>query len=925
VHLFATSGLDTTFSINFNDITYEETPQPQFSVNNSQTALILHEKHAYDIDLFSQNINGLLVGENAASMQFPTSGNLPVGEGAVLILFKPKDWDPSDNKVHTLLSTVASGNKPGKLFIYKYKTSGMGFHLTLNTSGENISIFQNSTSWAKDQWQVLIFSFNKDEAALYFDGKLIGRRKLQNEITWPEFFSIGPFVAAPYAGYDGQTIISQVKIYKQSLNEEQAAELSVEHIPGRKTGENIIKKGIETNNYVQKSRFFSDGMPKMGMTALDKNYVPGRWSPVLRDKNTIQVWNRKYSLAGSNVFDQLHSANKPLLISPAYLECTVDKKIISAAFSEPDFFEEAKGIINCRRKFFIPGAAAEIEYSFEYDGLVLCSIKINANKTIILEKLRLIFPFQVSESELLHYVGAPLIHESQSLPRNSYSMSIKHLNGVVFESRLRSLIWLGNNDRGLTWFTESDKWWWPKDNPQTIIIKKNEIKTELQISMIAEERTFLSGDQITFTWGLMATPVKTMPKDWRGWRITAHFDALQNEQRGNHLVYWNNFWRRSLGAGLDPEPHRALNIDKIKSLVAQDSAQKRKIMPYMTKIHVHDRDGSDYNPDAEEMAKLGWTLTAAPEPYGNKTVYCASSATGWADYLVWCNNEWAKLFGKSDGVYLDEVMPVPNYRNESGGGYTDYDKSKRRPTYDFLGSRNMLKRFRYTAEQRNNCEPSMITHCSATMIMPYLSHFEMMLIGEHYVPSYFKQGHEHLLPPPGDMNYYYSYVLPMDRLRTEAYWKQWGSVIVFLPEVIHLGKEIAEGTAATRDMLSRILQADVIIWPNFCNLEEIYKVWQFRSDFGIDSEKVEFHPYWEQKKIISDKINIVIGFYQQDDTLLVLVSNLNREEKEVKLKITDFKISSIKNAETLASIPYKLNEITILLKRNDYTALRINY
>ncbi len=128
-----------------------------------------------------------------------------------------------------------------------------------------------------------------------------------------------------------------------------------------------------------------------------------------------------------------------------------------------------------------------------------------------------------------------------------------------------------------------------------------------------------------------------------------------------------------------------------------------------------------------------------------------------------------------------------------------------------------------------------------------------------------------------------------------------------------------------RDLLSRIMQADMLVWPLFCDSREVYKTWKFRREFGIAKSNVSFIPYWENKNITSNTKDVVVGYYKNGEKYLVLVSNLNRSAKTVELTFKGIKLKSVKNAETNKNISQNGSTLKLNILRNDYIALRINY
>jgi len=415
----------------------------------------------------------------------------------------------------------------------------------------------------------------------------------------------------------------------------------------------------------------------------------------------------------------------------------------------------------------------------------------------------------------------------------------------------------------------------------------------------------------------MATPVKPLPAGWRDWTFTAQYDGYRGDSRGSHLIYWPDQWRFM---SLDPEPHRAVNVERTRRRVSTDHAAGRRIIPYWTRLHAATKDGEKAVPHADHNLLREWRATPNRPGGGSSQFFRCSTTSGWADYLVWCVEGWASLMGRLDGVYIDETQPIPNSRDASGGGYDALDGA-RRPTFEFFGSRRMYQRMMYNTLQRNGSPAVSVAHCSATHTMQCLSMFTVMLIGEQYYSGYFAKNPERL-PPEDDRVYYYSYALPMDRLRAECFWRQWGAVMLWLP-CLKNQKDIMTNPLTTRDMLSRVMQADMLVWPLFCNADEVRKTWRFRREFGVGAPDVQFVPYWENKALTSDRDGVVVGHYRAHGRWLALVSNLNRHRETARVVFHNVPVRAVTNAETGAAIPFTRHGVTLSLRRNDYLALLI--
>ena len=202
-------------------------------------------------------------------------------------------------------------------------------------------------------------------------------------------------------------------------------------------------------------------------------------------------------------------------------------------------------------------------------------------------------------------------------------------------------------------------------------------------------------------------------------------------------------------------------------------------------------------------------------------------------------------------------------------------------------------------------------------MMEIMSQFTVFLTGEHLYSGYFINDTQ-WLPPENDRLYYYSYSLPMERVKGEFFHRQWGAVIAWLP-CMKNQRDIMTKVEPTRDLLSRIMHADVIFWPLWCNSNEILKIDNIRRKWDIGNKAVEFIPYWDNRVITTATPDVVISYYDKNGEKLVIVSNLARKAQDVEIKLPA--CSSVINAENNQAVALKKNNVKLSIKRNDFAIL----
>ncbi len=699
--------------------------------------------------------------------------------------------------------------------------------------------------------------------------------------------------------------------------------------------------------------WFELGRPRLGLAALDKETVPVPWQPVTYSvaEQTATMWNRTYSFAGTTFLSAVNCSDVNLLALPMALNIKVGGVSGGMAFTKPimDVEKTGKGRLVLRRTGSFSQVRAELTYTIEYDGLIWCELKLTAPEgKQHIEHLQLVITFDREVSRLTHYVGAPATYTTQDYPENSYSKELAAVPGNCHMSGLKTMLWIGSTINGLLWCIESDQFWWPKDRKDRLRLDRQEDGTlRFTVNMVTNVLPRNAPRTLTYSFGLMGTPVKPRPEGWRAWTHSTQWDSCIGDKRGTNLIYWPDEYR---SMAMDHDPTRYINVAYEKKKIARDVLAGCFVIPYWSALNICKtsveknsansiRTTPKINPEAEQMIQEWGVIPNNSFSTSQPLYYRLSAETGWTDYLVWCVEGFAEKMGHADGIYLDEVQPVPNTNTKSSGGYDDLD-GKRRPTFGFFGIRNMIKRISYNIYQRNNHRPRIIAHCSATQTVNSLSGCDIFLIGEQYNINYFASNPD-LKPPKNnsdEQKYYYSYALPMDRMQAECFGRQWGEVIVWLPQLKGQPSAITENPITTRDMLSRVMQGDVLVWPLWCDSNEVYKTWRFRREFDIGNSNVEFVPYWENTAIkvkpverdgnLQKDSGVVVGYYKNKvrDTYLVLVSNINRHTSKVEINFGMLPVKSIRDAETkVGLVPNDAGSLVLNLKRNDYRVLRINY
>lgn len=895
-------GEEGRFEIEFRKVTDNPSALKATASKGAAAPLRAPATLQYEEDLVAHSgVWGLRL-QPGSPLVFSAKDNLPASTGIVITEIRT----PSLEGEATLFSLAIAGGGQLRLTADGATGSVVVRQITgegaSSQSGQSRLVAKAALPKAEDRVEIAFaYHLGEQRGWLFLNGKEMAAVDLPDGIQWGDEIVLG----SADADAGSAVTLSSFRVVQGGQNSAEVAKTLAELVPS------LPPAGVV-------SPWYAEGQPRLALEALEPDTVLSPWEPVQwkaegkGNAATAEVWGRTYQFSGGEALvSQVTALGKPLL-SGAGIQILANGQPI--AFEEtPQVVAQHKGQVLLKRT--AKGRHLEATVRVEYDGMVWIEMEVEpASRN---ETLALTIPMAPEFARYYHYIGAPHRYESQNLRRNSYSGELPASGPMALP--FKTNVWLGNTQAGLSWFTESDEGWWPYDRAESIVFERNaDGSGQLKLNLITEALPAAAPAKVTFRFGLMATPVKPMPKGWRGWSLSAQYDSLQGERRGTHLIYWPDEWRSIF---LDPEPTRARNPERTRNKVKADREAGRRIIPYWSRIHVPVTDGKVVNPDIDAMRKAFSVEPDRPAGSTNDMIR-VSASSAWSDYLVWAYNRWNDHLGAVDGWYLDETQPIPNTREASGGGYDGWD-GKRRPTFEFLATRDLMKRVVYLTEQWGRT-PQFVIHNSSTYAMPYMSFYQTFLVGEQFNSGYFHPNPE-VLPPEHDKTYFYSYVLPMDRLIVEGFWRQWGMPITWMGQLKNQ-KELMDNRATARDFLSRVLQMDALYWPLFIHNRGIYDFHKAGQAFGIAGDDVTFTPYWENTTIAGSNAEVVCGYYENSRGWLLVCSNLSRSPQETTLDLSQLgALTSLLNAEN--NQPLEASDgkkLVIKLARNDYTLIQIN-
>ena len=540
----------------------------------------------------------------------------------------------------------------------------------------------------------------------------------------------------------------------------------------------------------------------------------------------------------------------------------------------------------------------------EYDGMIKYSLTMTATaKDVEIDRLELRFPVRGE--------FATLINSSASVG------AIPAGEGPAIEASTANSWWVGNEDRGLLAFCESDEAWDRVDRADGFRVERNGEAVEVVWSFIGTpvkiEKPW------TFTFGMTATPVKDTkglsgrpsrimysnpwlmdtPLNYRDDGLAA---AIENE--GLRDKIWSNFHVLWLGSvwtqyKLDWRT-RPSALDFMPAGINRLKAKGLSPIQYFLPREVTESvpEWRFWSAEWTGNQKITWT---------NEVWDSTTCTQSWIDFIVWYMVGNMERYGFS-GFYIDNAVPAPVINPDvPGAGYLR--DGVVRPTAPWFAMRQIMKRL-YTAAKERGAkmnEPTMImAHMSGALPVAYLGFMDNRLDGEQF-QYHFR--HKGMIPQD---------VISLDRWRAQLLAANVGNMPVM----------ISYKPMRNRGFMSLLLLHDVGIWFSGSPDEKaVHDMWTLQDDFGV--QDAEFLPYWKTQAIISGQTDAVkvTAYRKPDGGALLIVANLSKEKQNITLEVDWEKLKSpgqltVTDAETGEDLALNGNALSIEVPALDYRAVR---
>jgi hypothetical protein len=483
--------------------------------------------------------------------------------------------------------------------------------------------------------------------------------------------------------------------------------------------------------------------------------------------------------------------------------------------------------------------------SIEFDGLMLYEISVPEGEGKDIENITIDIPLLNNIAVYRHRFGWAWKDVA------SYSGSLPKTTGVIERSKFIPFYWFGDDYRGLFWFSESDEMWPNGRNNDAIQVIRTD--KELLLRLVIKKATQTLPPNWKLVFGLQATPVKPIPKNWRSIRLAparkANINIVWPEPTKASLLYY----------GYPEAADQKIFAERIREL----NAKRIKAAPYVCLTHL-----STASPEWQKYASQ-WSTSQFDTESGDVKAFGASFAkvsptgSGWSDFIVWKTKRFMDQHGITS-IYHDNTQPYGCAAPVNGVGYMRDGKPQM--AFPILGYRSLYRRM-YSVIKRNPKQTFTIAHMSSKVTIPILAYEDAYLDGEQF----------------GDVvKDNYLDVLTLDAFRVEFVGQQWGLIPIFLPE---FRPPYIDKVEPTRGLMALLMIHDVAIWPLWCNLDVVNEALYALDEFGYSN--AEFIPYFDAVPPAASTLkDVYVSAYKRPDgKVLLIIGNLGKESREGEITI----------------------------------------
>ncbi len=591
------------------------------------------------------------------------------------------------------------------------------------------------------------------------------------------------------------------------------------------------------------------------------------FTPMSRTDNNVAMSGRNYRLSALGLPLQVTSQGAPVLASPARIVAVIAGKAqVIRLQGVPTFTEEHPWRYGFHGTATGAGLRFSADGTVEQDGLALIHLTYAplGGTPVKLDALRLEFPVSEREADCMLCIGSGgnfASYSSLILPKGTQGRLWNTLDtgkggALMTVGSFYPEVWLGNEQRGLLWWGDSDEGWVPDDAVPAHEVLRLGQEVVLRNNIIGTPFTLDAPRTITFSY--MASPFKPLVK---GWRMALHSEdgtftgahkTRTDPKTGQTIDGWS--W-------LNPPSWDPKEWSTLWAEYKQKADARIHEMQWSNPSWARQRDYvhtsipmRGYGPNSSDGAVLDYFWPEWGEgSYGDSQ----------RDYQIWLADR-AFREGGLRTIYWDIFYVSQNNSLQTGTAYVLPD-GRLQPTYDGFNQRKFMMRLRADMGDCGLLPGALVGHstnCYPLVAMPWV---DAILDGEW---AEIKDS------TPLDWVDQYSTA----RMRAMSVSDTWGTQISWM-SLFHVSDKARE------DRLYR----------SFLDYQRLHDTWTGQDgrvppdpvlDWGINDERLKYVPYWRNTSVTSTDKDVLVSLWRLPDRVLIMAfNNDGKQVKDVALKV----------------------------------------
>ncbi|MCF7853373.1 MAG: DUF6067 family protein [Candidatus Pacebacteria bacterium] len=652
------------------------------------------------------------------------------------------------------------------------------------------------------------------------------------------------------------------------------------------------------------------------------------FTPIEVNGNTLSCVLRDYELGPLGLPDKVTSEGRQILHNPITLNVVRNGQHLSwTNTGNLQWLEKEPHLARFRAAAANSALKVTSEGHLDYAGLLQLKLTIVPEDDAEIDRVYLDVPVKKETARLYHAVGEHL--------RANPAAQVPRENGMFFESRsipqpsiadnFIPYVWIGEERRGMSWVADWDKDWIHSETRAAVeLIKQDSGQVLIRVNFINGPVVLKRTRDIEF--GLMASPVKPMPNDWKqkvfefDYPGTGKYTILWTAQAGFHYNWASRYPLDKDWAYIEKlmETRKTGTVDQafidrwIEKVMthpgklthrSSEAKVRRHVLSAFRRAQKNDVKLLPYSVARERADRL-----PEYEVYGDEWEYrhrmnCSES---FRDYAVWYA---AKMMGHGmDGMYVDNTFAAAKYTWPTGEAYIG-ENGEIHPSLGILSRTRPLIRRLATMMVDKGHDPFVFVHMTNANILPLLS-FAQANLGWEW--KYGKSDFQEKFTP--------AYI------RAVNIGQQAGTIPVVLGGVTGLKPNSEEEIRLSRTALAMTLPHHIfprarIHGPTCIKARKIVLDFVARS-------AVKTHFYWDNKELVQAPENLMATIHRSEDQLLLVIGNLKGAGKyEIDLNLEKLGIDAITravNEETGETVAFEGNSVKIAVNRHDFALVGLN-